>query len=397
MSEWDAIGTGLWKSLAEFDTEPVRAEGEKVFRLAFVGAPGSGKTALGCALAGKSLADGLPPELQECLPEYRLPLSVDDIAELEPARLLILLLDATKGDYVQEVAAADYLSYLGRPMLVCYNKMDLLPVETRLIRGQARWRGTEIMPLSATQRNTVQELLVPAILEVLPEYALSLARHLPLFRTAVADRLVQRTALVNATFAAASGLAETVSVMRVPFSAEDIEVLSANQAAMTYRLALACGLATNWQDKGSGVSAVVEPGRLWQQFARQLMGVIPLWGLQSKVGVAYGGTVVLGRAIQVWCDTGLALTPKTLQEVCRQTATEARNVSRDLVAKAREALPEMPTKRARPTGFRLRLPRPRLPRRHPKPVCPSCGRANPADAGFCAYCGEALGVERDAG
>ncbi|MBC7261423.1 MAG: hypothetical protein H5T63_05370 [Chloroflexi bacterium] len=391
MADWDAIGEGLWKALSGLDAEAAQAEAEKDLHLALIGAAGSGKTTLAAALAGIPAPQSLPPELEAFISEYRLPLSVEDVADLESATLLILLLDATKGDYTQEVAAAEYLSYLGRPMLVCYNKMDQVPVETRTIRGQARWRGVEIMPLTATQPDTVRELLVPAVLEVLPEYALSLARHLPLFRSAVADRLIERTALVNATYAAAAGLAESVPLLRLPLTANDMEMLSANQALLAYRLGLAYGLPLDWHHDVQPLRAAVDVGKLWQQFGRQVVGLVPLWRLESKVRLAYGGTFATGRALQAWYSEGEALSPAASRELCRELARQSRQVSHDLVARAREAMPAPQVKAARPKG-KLRLPR--LPRRPPKRSCAACGRMNPADAVFCAYCGKELGTEK---
>jgi len=389
MADWETISNQLWKALAQLDTDAVQAEVERDFRVALIGAPQCGKTALACALAGTPLSEGVPPELGECLLEFQLPLSVQDVSDLEAATLLILLLDATKGDYTQEVAAADYLSYLGRPTLVCYNKMDLLPVETRLIRGQALWRGAEIMPLSATEPATVEELLVPAVLDVLPEHGLVLARSFPLFRGVVTDSLVERAALVNATYASASGLAERVPMLRIPFSAEDIEVLSANQAAMTYRLALAYGLPFDWHESASALSQVVEPGELWKQLARRVLGLVPLWGLSSKVRVAYGGTVVVAAVLRVWYGTGQELPPESVRELCREAAARSRSITAELIAKAKDALPARPVTRAARRRPKLRLPRPRLARRQ-RPTCVECGRANPADAAFCAYCGASL-------
>jgi energy-coupling factor transporter ATP-binding protein EcfA2 len=389
VSDWNVVGAGLWKALAEFDAEPASSEAEKTFRLALIGASGSGKSSLCSALAGDTSA-GVPDVLRDSMVEYRLPLSAADIAGLEAATLLILLLDATKGSYAQEVAAADYLSYLGNPMLVCYNKMDLLPADTRLIRGQARWRGTEIMPLSATQAATVEELLVPAVLEVLPDYALSLARHLPLFRQRVTARVIHRAAVVNATYASASGLSGRFSLFRVPFSDDDVDVLSANAAGMVCRLALGHGLPEDWHHAASNVGVVVEPGRLWQEMARHTVGFLPLWNRQSKVSVAYGGTVVLGRAIQRWCETGQALTAQALHAVCGDAAAESRNISRELVAKAREVVPVTAKKQTQPGRGTLRSLTPRLPGRRVRPTCPSCGRKSPADAAFCAYCGKPL-------
>jgi len=396
MADWEAIAVRFWKAMAGIDSDAVYAEANKSLCLALIGAPGSGKTTLARALAATSPDEGLSEQVEEMLPEYRLPLSADEIAELDSATLFVLLLDATKGDYAQEVAAADYLSYLGKPMLVCYNKMDLLPAETRLIRGQARWRGAEIMPLSATQCSTVQELLVPALLTVLPEAGLGLARRLPLFRPLVDERLVERTALVNATYASASGLAETAPGLRVPLVAEDIEVFSFNQATMAYRLGVAHGQALDWH-RTRGLGGVLDVGRLWQEFAREVVGLIPLWNLGSKVSLAYGSTIVLSRVVQTWCDTQASLSPQALRELCRETASQSRRMSADLVAKARDALPASPGKRARRVAKPFRLARPRLPGRKARRTCSNCGRASPQDAQFCAYCGLSLLENQTAG
>jgi len=385
MPDWDDIGNRFWKALMELDVGPILAEAEKGFRLALIGAPGSGKTNLACDLAARTPGEPYSSAWAELLPEYRLPLSVEDVTQLNSATLLILLLDATKGDYVAEVAAAEYLSYFGKPMLVCYNKMDLLPVETKLIRGQARWRGAEIMPLSAVHPETVQELLVPAVLEVLPGHALSLGRRLPLFRSHVAGKWIEQAALVNATYASASGLAEAVPMLRVPLHSDDIAVLSSNQASLAYRIALTYGLAANWHQEAAAAGLADETGRLCQQFTRQLSGPLPLWSLESKVGLAYGSTIALGRAIQYWCDTGHSLSPRDARDVCHQAVVEARRVSHALVARARDALPTARAKPARSEGLKFRLPG--LPKRRPKPKCPNCGRINPMDAAFCAYCG----------
>ncbi len=389
MAEWEAISHGLWEALAVSDVGPAQAEAERGFRLAIIGAAGSGKTTLSCTLAGKLPEDRVVDSHYGRVGEYRLPLSAQDINQLEAATLLILLLDATKDDFVQEVAAADYLSYLGRPMLVCYNKMDLVPVETRLIHGQARWRGAEIMPLTATQPDTVRELLVPAVLEVLPEHSLALARHLPLFRKTVAGRLIDRAAKVNATFASASGLAETLPLLRVPLGEHDSHVLSINQAAMAYRLGMAYGRPLDWHQHQEQMRLAVDVEDLWRKLARRVVGAIPLWGLSSKVSLAYGGTVVTGRAIQHWLETGQPLSSEATDEVCREIAAQSRATGDELVAKAREALPKPQVGGAR-RRIRALVSRTGLLSSSSKPRCPACHRVNPLDAAFCAYCGVSL-------
>jgi hypothetical protein len=388
MPDWNDISDRFGKTLAALDVEPLHTEAEKPFRLALVGAPGSGKTTLACAFAERVPGERGSSDWAEFLPEFSLPLSTEDVAGLDSATLIILLLDATQGDYAPEVAAADYMSYLGKPMLVCYSKMDLLPAETRLIRGEARWRGSEIVQLKAVHPETVREMLCPAILDIVPELVLSLARHLPAFRSLYADRLTERTALVNATYASASGLAESVPMLHMPLLSEDIEGISTNLAAMGYGLSLAYGLDARWYQEPSALNLAQQIGQWWQQFARQLMGILPLWGLESKVSLSYGGTLVTGRELQSWYDSGHVLSPQALHELCYATAAQARRTSHSLVAKARSALPAPQPKRKRAASPRVRLPA--LPKRRKKTTCPVCGRSSPFDAVFCAYCGASL-------
>ena len=390
MSDWDDITDQVWNALTRLSVAQAQDEAGKQFTLALVGAAGCGKTTLALTLARAQPTEGMPVEAQERISEYRLPLSVDDVADLEAATLLILLLDATKGDYAQEVAAADYLSYLGKPMLVCYNKMDLLPIEAKLIRGQARWHGVEIMPLSATQSATVAELFVPAVLDALPECGLALARHLALFRAPVVERIVARTALVNATYASASGLAEPVPLLRVPLGEEDVAVMSESQAMMAYRVGLSFGLPVDWHRSLSPSNPARQAGTLWHQLARQVRGLVPVWGLSSKVRLAYGGTLLFGRAVAAWCDGSQALSSDRMRAMCRDAAAESRTVSAELVAKARDALPAARQQHGRGERFKRRLLGLRQRRRKSRPTCPSCGRANPLDAAFCAYCGGEL-------
>ena len=390
MAEWDQISACLFKALAQLDVESMRAEAERRVRLALIGTPGSGKTTLACALADRPLGEGGDQEWLQYLPEYQLPLAAEDVAGLDSAVLLMLLLDATKGDYATEVAAAEYLSFLGKPVLVCYSKMDLLASETRLIRGQARWRGAAILPVCAVHPETVREQLGPAILEALPEHPLPLARHLPLFRGLVADKWIEQTALSNATQASASGLLEAVPMLHMPLHGRELETIGPSLASLVYRLGLAYGLSLDWQQSRAAADLALTAGRWWQQLAHAVLGLIPIWGLESKVALVYAGSIVTGRSVQAWCDTGHMLSQRAFNDVCRSAAAEARSTSRALVAKAREALPVQPPKekRASPRSAKVRFSD--LTKSRKRPACEACGRSNPRDAVFCAYCGARL-------
>ncbi len=394
MAEWDQISDCVFRALTRLDVEGLRAEADRRVRLALIGTPGSGKTTLACALADRAPGEGGDQDWVQYLPEYQLPLAAEDVAGLDAAVLLVLLLDATKGDYATEVAAAEYLSFLGKPVLVCYSKMDLVASETRLIRGQARWRGAAILPVCAVHPETVQEQLGPAILEALPEHPLPLARHLPLFRGLVADKWIEQAALSNATQASASGLLEAVPLLRMPLHESDLDALGLSLASLQYRLGLAYGLPLDWQASHEASNLALAAGRWWQQAAHAVQGLIPIWGLESKVALVHAGTTVTGRAIQAWCDTGHELSQRALGDLCRGAAAEARRRARALVAKAHDALPGQPARgrRAAQKSSKVRLPG--FPRPRKRPTCSTCGRLNARDAAFCAYCGTRLDERR---
>jgi len=385
MSGWEDITAGFRRELAELSTEQLRMDGEKSFRLALIGAAGSGKTTLARALAGAETPQA--SGLEHFLPEYTLPLSAQDVAELNLTTLLILLLDATKGDYVQEVAAADYLAYLGKPMLVCYTKMDTLQVETRMIREQARWRGAQILPLIGTQPDTVLDLLVPAVLEALPGHRLALANRLALFRAQVADEIVRGTAQANATFAAAKGMGDLRPSLRFPFDDDDLMVMCANLAEMTERLGIA--YAGDLVLGNHSLVERVDPGQVWRQMSRHVLGLVPVWSLRAKVALAYGGTAALGQAVEHICSTGAELDSKSLQGLYKSVARDTRAVGDSVLSRAKDALPS-----GRARGQASRRPaRPwsSLLQRERRKKCGECSRMNPSDALYCAYCGVQLG------
>ena len=174
----------------------------------------------------------------------------------------------------------------------------------------------------------------------------------------------------------------------MPLHETDIELTSANLATTSYRLGLAYGVPLDWHRDAAAAAVAGETGGLWQHFARELRGLIPLWGLESKVALTYGGTVVACRALQAWLDSGHAPSDRELRELYRTAAADARRVSRSLVGKARGALPGPGVRRAGKGRLTLRLPG--LPRQRRKPICSHCGRSNPWDASYCAYCGQQL-------
>ena len=389
MSDWAVLVDGFWSALAGQDTADARLDAERSLKLAFVGAPACGKTSLACALAGLSVGDGLPEHLSQYVIESTLPLRAGKLRLLEQASAIVLVLDATKGDYVQEVAAADYLTYLGQPMLVCYNKIDLLPPEIRLIRGESRWRGAEILPLSAVQPATVQQHLVPALVDVLAERSTALARHFPAFRRSVVDHFVEKQAALNASRATATGLSEGISHLRLPLSTAELEELAVRLAMMVYRIGLMCGLPQDWSTTpaSEGESAVLL--QTWQHLEQRVRGIIPLWSLEDKVRLVQAGTHLTARAFEAWIVQQRVPSGDELNKWSHEAVDRAKPVAVDLIAKAREAMPAQPPTPKTREHHRVTVRGLRFLTRKVA-TCPACGAKNRRDATTCSACGQAL-------
>jgi uncharacterized protein (DUF697 family) len=219
--------------------------------------------------------------------------------------------------------------------------------------------------------------LVPVALNQLPKRHLSLARHFPVFRMAVAHELINDACLSNAAYALSTGLAEIVPALSLPLTVTDMIILTKAQAFLVYRMGLALGLSTEWRAYVAEFGGVLGGGFLWRQLARSLVGLIPAWGILPKVAVAYAGTYAVGQVVLQWYLTGRHLPANRLADVYRQALQQGKVVARGLVEK---------------------MPRPRLPGRKkkalpaPAQACPDCGKANNPDALFCQYCGRSFGI-----
>jgi hypothetical protein len=149
--------------------------------------------------------------------------------------------------------------------------------------------------------------------------------------------LIEETSLTNAGFSLTTGIVEIVPVLTVPLTAGDIVVLTKNQAIMAYKIALAMGLPADWRETLPQLGAVVGGGFMWRQIARQLIGLIPVWGVIPKVAVAYAGTRVTGLAVYHWAATGEKLSSSALKERYRHALDQGRELARRLLARRRAA------------------------------------------------------------
>lgn len=410
MAGWMDLGN-IWTTFKELDIRPIRDEAERSIILAFVGRKGVGKSTLIAALRHDVRA-------REKVISPTIEADLESAEQANAANLIVLMLDATQSDYSAEAKWYSAWKNASRNVLVFYNKMDAVtyhhlqldsekprdvahrhPGRIRLdpeskgaddnardaairatIAGRVSsmpWSDGRIAFGSALDLDSLATDFVPRVLNALPNDHLALARRYPLFRFAVARELIADTSLANATYALGTGLAEVIPALDIPFNVADVVILTKNQALMVYKLGLALGLSTRWQDHVAQLGGVVGAGFLWRQVARQLVGLIPVWGIVPKVAVAYAGTQAVGEAILYWYRTGNKISAKGMRDVYGDALARGRQVAQNLLSRApRPALP--------------RVTMPALPRGRAKKVCANCGKENRGDAIYCAYCGTAF-------
>ncbi|RCK72375.1 MAG: hypothetical protein ANABAC_2042 [Anaerolineae bacterium] len=375
--------SNVWQSIKEMDLRPIRDEALQDVHLAIVGRPGTPKQ----ELAWQMRRD--PHRLGEetLSPIWLLDYEGDD-AVLKPALdvdLLILLVPAEQEDTLSEQTLAQKWVDSGRRLIAILYPPTLsepnAPTPSHslwLAMGKQRLLFGNI-----NDDNFLLRQFVPAVLEAIPDKHLALARQFPLFRDHVSRQLISDGCLTNATYAFSTGLAEIVPGLNIPLNVADVVVLTKNQAFMAYRLGLALGLSTRWQDYVTEFGGVLGSGFFWRQVARQLIGLIPAWGIIPKVAIAYAGTYVVGRVIWQWYLTGKKLTPQQMRQLYAEAFQKGK-------AWAKAMLEKVPKPRLIKRKSPLReLPLPTEPFEMAR-TCPNCGRNNAQEARFCQYCGTHL-------
>jgi|FLYL01.1.fsa_nt_gi uncharacterized protein (DUF697 family) len=313
----------LWKILREVDLGKIRREAEERFSLLVVGAePLAGRFAE--ALSREEGRGGVHPWLRLNRPE--------DVPEPGGASVAVLVSD----DVEPYRAFEGWLSALYR---------SEVPAVTVVVASGAKGQRGATLPrplerervaIEGLSAEALSQHVAPALLVAMPEsHRLALARHLPGVRQAYVRTLVEETSRANAVYVASTGLAKVVPVLNIPLNVADTVILTKNQLVMAYRIALAAGKTGEPKDVMGEVLGVVGGGVFFRQLARELVGLIPLWGIVPNVAVSYAGTQVIGRAVALWALQGTKLARSDLKALYREALSRGRAVAAALLAKRR--------------------------------------------------------------
>lgn len=369
MSKLSAL-TNTWDTIKEVDLQPLRSEALQGVAITIIGASGSGRS----TLAEQLRRMPLKPEV-----ETNAPITILDFAESESLLdpdLVVLVVDSRKTNVTSESELILNLREKDSRFLVLINQFEDNP-NASAIETWFKRKAEKVIHGSLLDPGFLERELSSAVMELLPDRLLSLGRHYPLFRVAIAHHLINDTCFTNAAYSFSTGVAEIVPVLNIPLTVTDMIILSKNQAFLVYKLGLALGLSTRWQDYLAEFGGILGSGFLWRQVARSLVGLVPLWGIAPKVAISYAGTFVVGHVVLQWYLTGRHLSAEQMRALYKGALGRGREVARRLAKKA-----------PRP---RLKLSRPRrfsLPKRGQ--VCPHCGRRIVKKAEFCHHCGKKL-------
>ncbi len=165
--------------------------------------------------------------------------------------------------------------------------------------------------------------------------------------------------MVNAGYAAGTGVAQMIPGLGIPFAVADMVILTKNQVVMAYKLGMLMGESGTLAEIIPKVAGVVGAGFMWRQVARELVGFLPL-GVVLKTGVAYGGTYATGQAVYQYFVTGEKLRKEDLRRLFDDAVARGREVvghTVEQVRSRRSPAALLETGGGQPAKKKLKLPR----------------------------------------
>jgi uncharacterized protein (DUF697 family) len=160
------------------------------------------------------------------------------------------------------------------------------------LTGEAVEDTGEAIFLSAVTREAVLRELTPHVTSSLHEdYLVSLGRGYPVFRRAVCEKIIHRSARQNGVIGA------------LPIPGADMPVITANQGRMVLNIAAVYGEEISLQ-RARELLGVLAAGFGFRTLARQVLKLVPVAGWAASGAIGYAGTLAIGRAAVLYFERG---------------------------------------------------------------------------------------------
>ena len=327
MASFSDLGN-IFNTIRELDLQVIADEAQQQTWVAIVGDANSGARDLATAFY---LA---PRQLPQNDASYEMagPIltTIEDAALTERAELVVFVLGEQRPASDAEKAAFQKWLATNKKIVVIFNQPQsgpaLLPIN--------EWMGARVLEGQVVKRDFLEKHFVSAVLQLLPDRKLSLARNYPLFRIPVAREVVSETSFANAGYSFSTGIAEIVPALNIPFNVADMIILTKAQAFMVYRLGLIFGLSARWQDHLAAFGSTIGFGFVWRTIARQLIGLIPGFGILPKVAIAYAGTFAIGQAAMQWYETGSDIKREDIDRFFKEALQRGKQIAATVGDKA---------------------------------------------------------------
>lgn len=191
--------------------------------------------------------------------------------------------------------------------------------------------------LTDWSEKSIQDELLSVLLANMPDHLqLGMARHIPMTRALYSKQLIDETAKANALYTASTAFAGVIPLLNVPMNVADMMVLTKNQLVMAYKMALASGKTGNPSSVMTEIIGVLGSAFLMRQAARSLVGLIPGWGALPKVAVAFAGTHLIGRGVDVWLNEGQRLTESELKRLYAEALKRGQRIIKPMLENDKE-------------------------------------------------------------
>lgn len=182
---------------------------------------------------------------------------------------------------------------------------------------------------------------IAPIVAAYPALELALARNFPLFRRAVAERIIYRVSRENAMFSLVTALPNVIpSVLDLPWAlgefATDTAFLTMNQIRMALLMAAAHDRPIGYKEQKLEIGIIAASSFGWRALARELAGKIPLGGgLIPKAAIAFAGTWIVGLSLEKINRNGRGLTKWEKREAYGEALARGRQVAGELIPSLR--------------------------------------------------------------
>jgi small GTP-binding protein len=245
--------------------------------------------------------------------------SVIDLGVLQRQHIVVHVLNAASAISSEDEKLRRALLGAKTRSITVVNKIDLLDADERRqflesVYDKLGLRENEVSLVSAKRGTGIPEL-VQRIADLLPS-----ALQDAFIAQQRADEALKEKR-IRALIYSKAGVCAAVALAPIPIA--DILVLTPIQMAMVATIGYFHGIEVT-PDRATELMGVMGAGVGLRGAARQLVKLVPGYGVVVGAGIAFAGTVALGEASNVWFKRQMKVDAHDLKELFTRVATRAK-------------------------------------------------------------------------